>query len=112
VVVHLFQTGTLLAETRLVVIIIRAVEVTAAEHILHKVVVHHMAPVLEDLAVAMVLDHPTTHKVVVSMVDLVALEEVRTLWVVLETNNMDGNRKENSKRLVWCGLGLMSLRQL
>ncbi|KAL0721465.1 hypothetical protein Bca4012_036064 [Brassica carinata] len=50
VVVHLVQTGTHIAETRLVVIIIRAVEVTAADHILHKVEVHHMAQVLEDLA--------------------------------------------------------------
>lgn len=107
VVVHLVKTGTLQAGTSLVVIIIRAVEVTAAEHILHKVEVHHMPPVLEDLAVAMVLDRLTTPKVVVSTVDLVALEEVRTLWVVLETNNMDGS-KENSKSLIWCGLGLMS----
>ncbi|CAN6821575.1 unnamed protein product, partial [Brassica oleracea] len=86
VVVHLVQTGTHLAQTSPVVIIIRAVKVIAADHILHKVEVHHMAQVL---AVAMVLDHHlTTHKVVVSTV---ALEEVRTQLVVLETNNMDGN---------------------
>lgn len=88
-------------ETRAVVIIIRAVEVTAVDHILHKVEVHHMAPVLEDLAGAMVLDRLTTHKVAVSTVALVALEGVRTPWVVLETNNMDGISKSAQRRL-WC----------
>lgn len=101
VVVHLVQTGTLLAETKPVVIIItRAVEVTAADRILPKVVVHRMALVLEDLAVGMVLLHLTTHKVVV--VSTVALEEVRTQWVLLETNNMDGNPKERAQRLSCC----------
>lgn len=112
VVPHLVQTGTILAETRLEGIITGAVEVTAAVHFLHKVEVHHMAPVL---AVAMVLDRLTTHKVVVSMV---ALEEDRIQWVVLETNDMeDGNSKQRERELkdclvIWCGLGSMSQRQL
>ena len=110
-VVRPVQTGTLLGETKpVVIVIIRAVEVMVADRILHKVeVVHHMvALVLEDLAVAMVLDHLTTHKVVV-VVSTVALEEVRTQWVVLETNNMDGNSKHS--HVVWSGLDL-SQRQL
>lgn len=92
-VVHLVQTGTLLAETRAGVII-RAEEVTAADHILHKDGELLMWRVLEGLlAVHTGLDHLTTHKVV-SMVALVALEEVRTQWVVVETSHTDGNSKE------------------
>lgn len=84
------------------VIIIRAVVVTAVGHILHKVGVHHITLVLEDLVVAMGLDHLTTHKVVVNTVALVVLEEVRTQWVVLETNRMDGNSK--GAHMVWSWL--------
>lgn len=90
-VVHLVQIGTLLAETRAGVII-RAVEVTAADHITNKDGELLMwAVVLEGLVVVVRtgLDHLTTHKVV----SMVAQEEVRTQWVVVETSNTDGNSK-------------------
>ena len=88
-VVHLVQTATLLAETRAGVII-KAEEVTAVDHILHKDVELLMWLVLEGLVVARTgLDLLTTHKVV-SMVALVAREEGR----IRETSNTDGKSKE------------------
>ncbi|KAL0863106.1 hypothetical protein Bca101_042224 [Brassica carinata] len=52
-----------------------AYQLPAADHILHKVEVHHMAQVLEDLAGGCGVGPPNYYKVVVSTV---ALEDVRT----------------------------------
>lgn len=91
-VVHLVQIVTLLAETRAGVII-RAEEVTAAaDHIINKDGELLMLAVgLEGLMVVPTgLDRLTTHKVV----SMVALGEVRTQWVVVETSNTDGNSRK------------------
>lgn len=90
--VHLVQIVTLLAETRAGVII-RAEEVTAAaDHIINKDGELLMLAVgLEGLMVVPTgLDRLTTHKVV----SMVALGEVRTQWVVVETSNTDGNSRK------------------